>query len=133
MSQENVDLLRRGYEHVENTGELLREVARSDFVWDTSTFRGAIRPGTFVGVDETNAWLADWLDSFEDWSIVIEEVFDAGDQVVAIVRQRGTAKHGGPEVEMRVAQVWTFRGGLAARMEMYADRDEALEAAGLLG
>jgi len=111
----------------------LREVARSDFVWDTSTFRGAIRPGTFVGVDETNAWLADWLDSFEDWSIVIEEVFDAGDQVVAIVRQRGTAKHGGPEVEMRVAQVWTFRDGLAARMEMYADRDEALEAAGLLG
>ena len=131
MSQENVDLLRRGYEHVEKTGELLPEVARSDFVWDTSTFRGAIRPGTFVGVDETNAWIADWLDSFEDWSIVIEEVFDAGDQVVAIVRQRGTAKHGGPEVEMRVAQVWTFRNGLAARMEMYADRDDALEAAGL--
>jgi ketosteroid isomerase-like protein len=129
MSRENVEMLRRGYEHV--TGELLRELARSDFVWDTTTFRGAIRPGTFIGVDETNAWLADWLDSFEDWSIVIEEVFDAGDQVVAIVRQRGTAKHGGPEVEMRVAQVWTFRGGLAARMEMYADRGEALEAAGL--
>jgi ketosteroid isomerase-like protein len=94
-------------------------------------FEAQYVPGIFNGVDETNAWLADWLDSFEDWSIVIEEVFDAGDQVVAIVRQRGTAKHGGPEVEMRVAQVWTFRGGLAARMEMYADRDEALEAVGL--
>jgi hypothetical protein len=59
MSRENVELLRRGYEHVENTGELLREVARSDFVWDTTTFRGAIRPGTFVGIDETNAWKSD--------------------------------------------------------------------------
>jgi ketosteroid isomerase-like protein len=32
---------------------------------------------------------------------------------------------------MRFAQVWTFRDGLIARMEMYLDRDEALAAAGL--
>jgi ketosteroid isomerase-like protein len=32
---------------------------------------------------------------------------------------------------MRFGRVWTFRDGLIARMEMYADRDEALEAAGL--
>jgi ketosteroid isomerase-like protein len=29
---------------------------------------------------------------------------------------------------MRFAQVWTFRDGLVARVEMYADRDDALEA-----
>jgi ketosteroid isomerase-like protein len=131
MLQENLDLLRRAFEYVEKTGEVLREGVHPDFVWDTTTFRGAIRPGTYVGVDETDEWLADWFDSFEDWSFEIEEVFDAGDRVVTIVRQRGTAKHGGPEVEMRFAQVWTFRDGLAARVEMYADRDEALEAAGL--
>ncbi len=56
---------------------------------------------------------------------------DAEDHVVAIVRQRGKTKHGSPEVEMRLAQVWTFRDGLAARMEMYDDRAEALEAVGL--
>jgi ketosteroid isomerase-like protein len=32
---------------------------------------------------------------------------------------------------MRFAQVWTFRDGRIARLEMYADRDDALEAAGL--
>jgi hypothetical protein len=32
---------------------------------------------------------------------------------------------------MRFAQVWTFRDGLVARVEMCADRDDALEAAGL--
>ena len=131
MSQEIPDLLRRAFEYVEETGEILREAVHPDFVWDTTTFRGAIRPGTYVGVDEANEWLADWLDSFEDWSLDIEEVFDAGDRVVTIVRQHGKAKHGGPEVEMRFAQVWTIRDGLGARMEMYADRDEALEAAGL--
>jgi ketosteroid isomerase-like protein len=51
--------------------------------------------------------------------------------VVTIARQHWKGKHGGPEVEMRLAQVWTFRDGLGARMEMYADRKEALEAAGL--
>jgi ketosteroid isomerase-like protein len=131
MSQENVDLLRRGYEYVERTGEFLPEAAHPDFVWDTTTFQGGMLPETCVGVDETNAWLAEWLDSFEDWSLDIEEVFDAEDRVVAIVRQRATGKHGGPEVDMRVAQVWTFRDGLVERMEMYADRDDALEAAGL--
>jgi ketosteroid isomerase-like protein len=131
MSQENLDLLRRGYEHVERTGEFLPEAAHPDFVWDTTTFRGGIRPAICVGVDETNAWLAEWLEGFEHWSVDVEEVFDTEDRVVAIVRQRASPKHGGPEVEMRVAQVWTFRDGLLARMEMYADRDEALKAAGL--
>jgi ketosteroid isomerase-like protein len=32
---------------------------------------------------------------------------------------------------MRFAQVWTFRDGRITRMNMYADREEALEAAGL--
>jgi ketosteroid isomerase-like protein len=90
-----------------------------------------MRPATCVGVDETNEWLAEWHDAFENWSIDVEEVFDTGDQVVTVVRQRAKAKQGGPEVEMRFAQVWTFRDGLLARMEMYADRAEALEAAGL--
>jgi ketosteroid isomerase-like protein len=90
-----------------------------------------MRPETCVGVGEANKWLADWLEGFEHWSIDVEEVFDAGDRVVTIARQRASAKHGGPEVEMRFAQVWTFRDGLVARVEMYADRDDALEAAGL--
>lgn len=52
--------------------------------------------------------------------------------MVTVLRQHGKAKHGGPEVEMRFAQVWTFRrDGLVTRMNMYADRAEALEAAGV--
>jgi ketosteroid isomerase-like protein len=131
MSQENLDLLRRAFEYVERTGEILPEAVHPDAVWDVTTFRGAILPGTFVGVDEINEWLAEWLESFEDWALGVEEVFDAGDRVVTIARQHGKARHGGPDVAMRFAQVWTFRDGLIARMEMYAHRNEALEAAGL--
>ena len=110
MSQQNVDLLRRGFEHVERTGEFPPDTAHPNFVWETTTFRGGMQPRTCVGIDETNAWLAEWVEGFDNWSLEVEEVFDAGDQVVTIVRQRASAKHGGPEVEMRVAQVWVAGG-----------------------
>jgi ketosteroid isomerase-like protein len=131
MSQENVELLRRGFEHVERTGEFLPDAAHPDLVWDTTTFQRGMRPERCVGVDEANRWLAQWLEDFEDWSVEIEELHDGGDRVVTIARQRARPRHGGPEVEMHVAQVWTFRDGLVARMEIYADRDEALRAVGL--
>jgi ketosteroid isomerase-like protein len=131
MSEANLDLLRRGFEHVARTGELLPETAHPDFVWDTTTFRGGMQSAKCVGVEEVNEWLAEWAGTFEDWSIEVEEFYDAANQVVTVLRQHGKAKHGGPEVEMRFAQVWTFRDGLLARMNMYADRDEALAAAGL--
>jgi ketosteroid isomerase-like protein len=130
MSQENVELLRRGYEHVAGTGELPRDVCHPDLVWDTTTF-GGFNAERCIGVDEANRWLARWIDGFNDWSIEVEEAIEAGDQVVAITRQRGTAGHGGPQVELRLAQVWTFRDGLIERMRMYPDRADALEAAGL--
>jgi ketosteroid isomerase-like protein len=131
MSEANLELLRRGFEHVGRTGEFLPETVHPNFVWDTTTFRGGMMPTRCVGVDEANEWLARWLEGFENWSLDVEEILEAGEQVVTIVRQRATAKLGGPEVEMRFAQVWTFRDGRATRMEMYADRAEALKAAGL--
>ena len=131
MSQENIELPRRGFEHVERTREILPELAHPDFVWDTTTFRGGMEIGTWVGVDETNQWLAEWTGGFDNWSLEVLEVVDAGDQVVTVMNQRANAKHGGPKVEMRIAQVWTFRDGLMARMEMYAERAEAFRAAGL--
>jgi ketosteroid isomerase-like protein len=99
--------------------------------WTTRRFEARSFRGPSSGSRKSTSGSQSGIEGFEDWSFDIEEVFDAGDQVVTIVRQRGKAKHGGPEVEMRFAQVWTFRDGLIARMEMYADRNEALEAAGL--
>ena len=59
------------------------------------------------------------------------ELHDAGEQVVAIMRQQGRAKSTGLNVDMTFAQVWTVRDGMQARMEMYADPAEAFVATGL--
>ena len=56
---------------------------------------------------------------------------DAGDKVVAVVRQRGLSKATGVPVEMHLAHVLTYQDGKTIRNEMYANPAEALEAAGL--
>ena len=40
MSQENVEGVRRGYEHFRETGDFQEETFAPGFVWDMSTFRG---------------------------------------------------------------------------------------------
>jgi ketosteroid isomerase-like protein len=131
MSRENLDLVRRGYDHVARTGELLPEAVHPEFVWDTTTLDFGINLQRCVGLDATNRWLAEWVEGFENWSLDVEETIDAENHVITVVRQHANPRSGGPVVEMRFAQVWTFRDGLIARMDMYRDRDEAFEAAGL--
>jgi hypothetical protein len=78
MSLENLDLTRRAFEYLERTGEVLPEAFHPNIVLSLTKFPGAILPGNFVGVEEINEWLAEWLGAFEDWSFDIEEVFDSG-------------------------------------------------------
>jgi len=129
MSQENVDAVRAGYERYAATGELGQDWT-ADFVWDVSNLHW---PGqqTYGGADGAQAFLAEWAESWVDWELEPTSFHDAGDQVVVLLRQRARSKSTGMPVEMSFAQVWSFRDGLRSRMEMYADPDEALAAAGL--
>jgi ketosteroid isomerase-like protein len=131
MSQENVETLRRGFEHFLSTGDFRAPIFHRDFVWDMSTFRGWPERQTYAGIEGAREFMGEWLDAWEDWELDVEELLDAGERVVAIVRQRGHSKATGVSVEMHFAMVWTFRDGKQIRMEMYASPDDALEAAGL--
>ena len=48
-----------------------------------------------------------WIDSWDDWQWEVESLHDAGDRVVAIMRQSGRARSTGVRVDMRFAQVYT--------------------------
>ena len=127
MSQENVEIIRRGYERFVATGEIR---AHPDLVWDLSKLNW---PGQqiYLGAEGANRFNAEWAAAWDDWEFVPEDYIDAGERVVVIVDQRGRSKATGIPVDMRFAQVWSFRDGQAIRMQMYANVDEALEAAGL--
>lgn len=131
MSAENVEIVRRGFEHYLATGEFLEELIAPAFVWDMSTFRDWPERQIYEGIEGAKEFLADWADAWDDWSFDVEELHDAGDRVVAVIRQRGRSKTTGLEVDMHFAQIWTLHGDRQTRMQMYASPDEALQAAGL--
>jgi ketosteroid isomerase-like protein len=59
----------------------------------------------------------------------LEELLDAGDQVVALLTFRGEGRSSGAAVEARIANVWTLHEGKVVRMQYFGDREEALAAA----
>jgi ketosteroid isomerase-like protein len=59
------------------------------------------------------------------------EIVDAGDQVFVAIVQRGRPRGSQVEIEGRWWSVDSFRDGVATRTQIFADRAEALKAAGL--
>ena len=131
MSQENVEIVRESYEHFQATGQFDPKFTDPEFVWDMSTFGHWPGQQEYHGVEGARKFLDEWLEAWDDWELRLEELHDAGDQVVAIVRQRAQSKAMGVPVDMTMGQVFTLRDGKQVRMQMYPEPSEALEAAGL--
>ena len=89
--------------------------------------RGPIR-----GRIALRAFIDDWIDTFDDFRIETLELIDADKgKVVAVLRFGGRAKLSGIETDQAFGVVFEIRGGKIARGREYANRVEALEAAGL--
>jgi ketosteroid isomerase-like protein len=129
MSEENVDLVRRGYEHFARTGEPAASLYSPDVEWHSA----AADPGqeVFHGVEGVKKLIADVQEAIDDFRTEPFEFLDAGDQVVAGLIHRGRGKGSSAEVEMREWNVFLIRAGRIASVHEYSERKEALEAAGL--
>jgi len=130
MSQENVELARKGY----------AAIARRDFDAVLELMDPNIESHNPPEVPEAgvhrghDAVRRDWeqtFELFEDFSIDVEQYFDAGDELVVFLLYRGRARGSSADIEAKMAHVWTIRDGKATRLRQYLDRGEALEAAGL--
>ena len=72
------------------------------------------------------------MELWEGFDIEVEEITEASDHRVLIgIRGSARGKASGVETELRSWQVFTFVDGKAASREIFLNRDEALEAAGL--
>jgi ketosteroid isomerase-like protein len=111
---------------------LFMELAEPDF--ETAMVGPGYTAGRrieFTGIDGfAEAW-RDWTSPFETYDIEVEEMIDAGDQVVSMVAMSGRTRTGGAEITAPGAAVWTVVDGRVRKVEFHIDRDEALRAAGL--
>jgi hypothetical protein len=90
---------------------------------------GAAR--TYVGIDGFRQLWLDWLEPWTAYHVQVDEVIDAGDQVVVLVRDRARRPDTDAQVELVSGSIWHVRDGRLVRAEFFGSRAEALEAAGL--
>ncbi len=133
MSRENVEIIRRNQEDFDATHLPDVDAFTADFVWDMTNFHRWPERQLYEGFEETLSFLGGWTAVWGEWEVEIDELHDAGEKVVAVMRQQGRAKATGMRLEMSFAMFWTLRAGKQARMEMYSDPAEALDAVGLAG
>ena len=126
MSQENVELVRRGIESAQAFWALFDEGIRFStygLVFDADD--------VYVGREAAIEASRQYWGTFDDYQLEAEELIEAGSSVVVVVRERGRGRGSGAPFERRWAQVWTFRDGRLVRWERFPDRAAALEAVGL--
>jgi ketosteroid isomerase-like protein len=131
MAEENMELLRRYIAAGERDGvEGLAELWHPDINWRAA--EGAIDDvGLMEGPDAIRDYLRQWEETFDKSRVEVEELIDAGDQVVAVLRGIGRMKDSDAEIDLRYAIVFTIRDGRIVAGREYFTREQALEAAGL--
>jgi ketosteroid isomerase-like protein len=92
VSEQNVEIVRRGYESFIAAGEFGSQAIDPDIVWDMSTFRGWPERQIYAGIEGAREFMSEWLEAWDDWRLEVEALHDAGPKVVAVVRQRGRSK-----------------------------------------
>jgi ketosteroid isomerase-like protein len=129
VTQGNVEAVRRQHERFNETGELAVEIYDPDFEWQAA--REDPDAAVHRGIEAVSAYFRQWTEMFPGIRIEALELVEAADHVFAWIRITGRGRDSGLEIDMEQAQVWTFRGGKAVRVEEYFDRSEGLAAAGL--
>ena len=135
MSQENVEVVRQALAANHSDG-LENRLDSMLTLWDPSCeytrVTAAVDPETYRGHDGMRRYISDMVDTWAEWQIEPDEVFEAGpDTVFATFRFRANGKDTGAPVEARLATVFVLADGKILRGHTYPSREDALEAVGL--
>jgi len=131
MSQADIDTLRSEYEAMSRKDwAALFRAADPGFELRTPD-RNLTLSGVFSGAEAARRVFADFFEPHEEVSVEPQAFFEGNGQIVVFFLQRSKPKGSSAFVEARAAHLWTIRDGKATRLEIFPQREEALEAAGL--
>jgi ketosteroid isomerase-like protein len=131
---ENLDLVRSIYDAAARRDDVTPfEVYAEDIVWDVSNARRvalAMKP-VYHGHEGVRQYWGEIVSAFGEVDFEVEELIDAGDQVLAVIREREVGRASGVPVETTHLALYTLTGGKVIQMQVFDDRQQALKAAGL--
>jgi ketosteroid isomerase-like protein len=131
MSQENVEIVRRGYEAYAR-GDLAAVL--KDIDPEMITYREEPDAAIYHGSEGLLKAIAEWVEDFDEFKVTAEELIDANDhQVLVRVHQTAVGAQSGVPIEADFWFVHTLSNAKVTRLDMFAGKAHALEAAGLRG
>ena len=127
MGEREVALIRQGYEDF-NKGDLAAwaENLQPDFV--VSDREELPDPQTYQGAEGATQAAAEAGEEFDDYRIEPDEILDLGDHILVVATQSGTGKVSGVPVEGPIVHLWRMRDGIAASMQAFSTKEQALAA-----
>ena len=127
MSQENLEIVRHTMEVANRRDfDAIDDLATADYEWHNAPgFPGG---GVHRGREAVKAYLREWLDMWETYTLEEQRVIDAGEQVVQLCHVHATGKGSGVTLDTPIAYVHTLRDGKFARSMVFLHHEEALEA-----
>jgi ketosteroid isomerase-like protein len=128
MSQENVEIVREGFEAFER-GEL--DVMLDLFTDDVTTYRADPDGATYQGKAGFLDATSDWTEDFSEWRVLPQDFVDLGDRVLVRVRQMAEGKSSGARVEEDFWFLFEISATKVSKLSFYSRRADALQAAGL--
>jgi ketosteroid isomerase-like protein len=129
MSQENVEIVRRIYEHLDTHQAFLPELFAVDFVADVSDV--SLETSELHGVDAAQQAFGEYFGTFDDFRVEAEVLRADGHRVITAIRDGGRMRGSDARVANRYFHAWTLRDGKATRLSSHTDEERALEAVGL--
>lgn len=130
MSHADVETLRTGYEAFnDGNWDWLVELSHPEV--ELKTAPRVTSPGTYRGGQQIRTFFEDLFAPFEEVTAKPQRFFDHGDRIVVLLQVRLRPLGSSAFVENRIGHLWTFRDGKALRLEIFPEREKALEAIGM--
>jgi ketosteroid isomerase-like protein len=132
MSQENVELIKRGYEAWNrNDLEGVLQDLDPELEWLPRLGAAGVRATLYRGHEGVLAYKREVEEALGGIHVDVLSIEDLGEHVLAHIRATGQGSASGAQVEADGFHLWTIHAGRAIRFATYSRRAEALEAAGL--
>lgn len=128
MSRQNVEFLRLGYEALHRGDTEAFEAMSRERLDPDFTFHSHWAGRVFRGIAETQEWMSDVRETWDDYDQEIEDIVDLGDDVLVVGRASARGAGSGVPVTQEFAVVWTFEGERAVRARSFPSRAEAEQA-----
>jgi ketosteroid isomerase-like protein len=126
VAESNLDLIRQGFADLASGGyEAMLPLIAPDFELTTPPDL-ASEPDTYRGPEGMTRYFESFYEAMDEVRFEPHELREIGEWVVVPCTLTARGRTTGLEAEQRVVMAWKLRDGLAVRLEVFAELEEAV-------